>query len=468
MLGSLGRRTLLIALIFTLGVLLGALHAPVRGFLNQQVEDLVAFVEGHPLEPETTVWQKIEHDLGLAPWRASREPSSTDAFDYHPLTPASGLESIFPESEIELFIDADAPALADYAGMLVKTQVDDGRGYSARLLLVGFDGRVHKLIPQASGEACDCSASQPLNYFQIEGDRQKLKLSGNSLVNRNSCGQVAWSVNSRYLFHHYLNNDGDHRQPAFWVLDATDLVQIETHSGQVLERISISEIINANPQLALFESRLKGTLQKRWVYGDTRFEPIGRSHRQVENADTDPFHTNDIDAYSGEAGGLFEQGDLVLSMRSLNLLLVVRPATRKVVWFASGLTSRQHDPDFRTADSIVVYDNNFHNSSSRILRLEASASAEPDTSFGTRRINLVDSAAGQRFQQLTGGYQFYLDDGHSMIVSANHFNFGIDTDSNRVFLAIRHRWREQAFFGIDIERMLTRQAFDDIATASCQ
>lgn len=468
MLANRGRRVLLSALVFTLGVLLGALHAPVRGFLNQQVEDLLAFVEGHPLEPETTVWQKIEHDLGIAPWRASREPSSTDDFDYRALAPAPGLEFILPESEIELFVDAKAPALSHYTGMLIKTQVDGGRGYSARLLLVGFDGRIHKLIPQASSEACDCSAERPLNYFQIEGDRQKLKLQGNSLVNRNSCGEALWSVNSRYLFHHYLNNDGDHRRDAFWVLDATDLVRIETRNGRVLQRISISEIINANPELALFESRLKGSLQERWVYGDTRFEPIGRSHRQVENADTDPFHTNDIDAYHGESDGLFEHGDLLLSMRSLNLLLVVRPATRKVVWYTYGLTSRQHDPDFLTSSSIVVYDNNFHNRYSRILRLDASASGEPDPSFGARRIELVDDAAGHRFQQLTEGYQFYLDDGRSMIVSANHFNFGIDTDTDRVFLAIRHRWREQAFFGIDIERMLTREAFDDIAAARCR
>jgi hypothetical protein len=287
-------------------------------------------------------------------------------------------------------------------------------------------------------------------------------------VNINSCGETVWSVNSRYLFHHYLNNDGDHRRDAFWVLDATDLVRIETRSGRVLERISIGEIINANPQLSLFESRLKGTLRERWIYGDTSFEPIGRSHRQVENADTDPFHTNDIDAYHGESGGLFEQGDLLLSMRSLNLLLVVRPATRKVVWYSYGLTSRQHDPDFLTSSSIVVYDNNFHNPSSRILMLEASASGEPDPSFGTHRIELVADAAGHRFQQLTEGYQFYLDDGRSMIVSANHFNFGIDTNTDQVFLAIRHRWGEQAFFGVDIERMLTREAFDDIAAARCR
>lgn len=127
MLAGGGRKLLLFALVFTLGIALGALQPSVRGFLNQKVEDLHAFIDGHPLEPETTVWQKIEHDLGLAPWRASRESASTDDFGYRSLAAAPGLESILPESRIELFVDTDAPALADYKGMLIKTQADGGR-----------------------------------------------------------------------------------------------------------------------------------------------------------------------------------------------------------------------------------------------------------------------------------------------------------------------------------------------------
>ena len=187
----------------------------------------------------------------------------------------------------------------------------------------------------------------------------------------------------------------------------------------------------------------------------------------MENADLDPFHTNDIDEYLDEGQGLFQRGDLLLSLRSQNLLLVVRPATRRIVWYAYGLTSRQHDPDYQSSASIVVYDNNFHNPHSRILLLEASASVAPVTGFGTRRSELVGDAGGHAFQQLTEGYQFYLDDGRSMIVSAHDFNFGVNTGNGRVFLAIRHRWREPAYFGIDIERMLTPEAFEDIKTARC-
>ena len=463
-----GYRLLVVALIFVLGVALGALYAPLRGFLNRQVSNLENFVAGHPLEQETTLWQKIQHDLGLAPWRDSRIGAIDDDFEFRTLEPASGLEDILPESSLEMYLDADASALAGTAGMLVKTQADTGRGYSYHLLLLGFDGKVHKLIPPGSKTACDCSAAAPLNYYHIAGDPAAAQTEGNSLLKVNSCGGIDWSADSRFTFHHYLNNDGDHRLDSFWILDAADLVRLDSATGRELDRISIGEIINANPDLPVFEARLRGTRPERWEYGAARFAPLGRTHGEVENADPDPFHTNDIDEFQGGESGLFEKGDLALSFRSLNLLLVFRPATRRIVWYAYGLTSRQHDPDFVSADSIVVYDNNFHNPSSRIVLLEARADAAAEFDFGTRRVALVEQFAGFRFQQLIEGYQFFADDNRSLIFSANHYHVGLDTRDGRVFLVLRHSWREQAFLNLEIERLLTPREFDDIKNARCR
>ncbi|MCP4232425.1 MAG: hypothetical protein GY770_02395, partial [Aestuariibacter sp.] len=394
MLATLGQRILLVVLVFVLGISLGALYKPVRLFLNQQLENTRAFIAGHPLEQETSIWQKIQNDLGLAPWRSTRKSLFSDNFNYQSVTLAPELKGFLPESVLDLYLDTKAAAITGYAGMLIKTPVDTGQGYSPRLLLVGFDGHLHKIITLEEDSSCDCSSNKPLNYFHIAGNPAEFGVLGNSLVKLNSCGHSDWSVDSKYSFHHYLNNDGDHQQDSFWILDATDLVQIETMTGTILDRISLSDIINTNSNLAVFEPRLKGTRQERWLYGDTDFVPVNRNHTEVEHADLDPFHTNDIDEYHGGETGLFEQGDLVLSFRSLNLLLVVRPATRKIVWYAYGLTSRQHDPDFVSSNSIIVYDNNFHNHSSRIVLLEASADTVVNPQFGARRIELVKNIEG--------------------------------------------------------------------------
>lgn len=463
-----GHRLLVLALIFVFGVLLGALYPPVNHFLNRQFTALSDFVSGHPLEEPSSVLDKIRNDLGLAPLRAQREAAMPTDFDYRELRVAPGLERYFPESAIDLYLDPATSVLENHAGMLVKTQADGGRGYAYQLVLIGFDRKLHAVIPLGSRADCDCDSPQALNYFHIAGDPAELRRSGNQLVNVNSCGGTDWRVDSRYGFHHYLNSDGEHRLASLWVLDATDLVELDTATGAERQRLSIGDIINANPDLPIFEARLKGTRPERWLYGQAEFEPLDRTHTRVENADLDPFHSNDIDPYLGEDSDLFQRGDLVLSLRSLNLVVVVRPSTRKIVWYAYGLASRQHDPDFIGNDTIVVFDNNFHNDHSRILALQASRPGSGDPAVGVQRRILLDRFEDHRFQQLTGGYQFFLDDNRHLVFTAGHYGAGVDLVEQRVFLALRHRWRDEAFLNLEIERFVSAAEFDAIAAARCR
>lgn len=462
-----GQRFLRVALIFLIGIGIGALYEPVGGFLRARMAEIGNFVAGHPLENETTVWQKLQNDLGIAPWRSALEAEIPAEYAYQAVKPADALVELFAESELQLFVEPDSALLADYAGLLVKTPVKSERGFSHRLLLVGFDGVVHREVLLDGKQQCKCNESKPLNYFHVAGDPASVEQSGNQLARVNSCGGYDWIVDSRYSFHHYLNNDGDHEQDKFWILDATDLVQVNTSSGEVLQRISLSEIINANPDLPIFESRLIGSREGRWQYGESEFVPLGRTHSEVTHADHDPFHSNDVDEYRGRGNGLFEPGDLVLSLRSQNLLVVVRPATRKIVWYAYGLSSRQHDPDFVSANSIIVYDNNFHNAESRISELIAAAKSDPEMQFGTRRKILVDRFDEHAFHQLTEGYQFLAANDRLLVFSAGYYDVGVDLDKSRAVLAIRHRWQDQAFLDLTIERLLSTSDMDAITTASC-
>ncbi|MEM7564895.1 MAG: hypothetical protein AAF353_17875, partial [Pseudomonadota bacterium] len=93
-----GYRVLQIALIFVFGVTLGAIYEPVRLFINHQFNGIQAFIKGHPLEAETSIWQKVQNDLGLAPWRATRKPNLSADFPYRTLVLDSGLSRILPES----------------------------------------------------------------------------------------------------------------------------------------------------------------------------------------------------------------------------------------------------------------------------------------------------------------------------------------------------------------------------------
>lgn len=75
----------------------------------------------------------------------------------------------------------------------------------------------------------------------------------------------------------------------------------------------------------------------------------------------DVTHLNDVEPLSVSMASeypLFEPGDLLVSLRHLDLVLVFDPESRRVKWHASDPFLRQHDPDFVGGGWIGVFDNN--------------------------------------------------------------------------------------------------------------
>ena len=89
-----------------------------------------------------------------------------------------------------------------------------------------------------------------------------------------------------------------------------------------------------------------------------------RSEDPASALSEDPFHANKIDILSqslADAFPGFEAGDMLLSLRELNLVIVVRPSKESIVWWRQGLTSRQHDVTFaldETGRGVVELFNN--------------------------------------------------------------------------------------------------------------
>ena len=57
---------------------------------------------------------------------------------------------------------------------------------------------------------------------------------------------------------------------------------------------------------------------------------------------------------------LFEAGDLALSYRDQNLVMVVDAEVSRVKWWKTGPWLRQHDPEFRQGGTLVVFNNNLY------------------------------------------------------------------------------------------------------------
>ncbi len=73
------------------------------------------------------------------------------------------------------------------------------------------------------------------------------------------------------------------------------------------------------------------------------------------------FHFNKIAELSSDIANhfpMFEAGDLLLSFRERNLILVLDPDMKKIKWWKIGPWLRQHDPEFKAGGTITVFNNN--------------------------------------------------------------------------------------------------------------
>jgi hypothetical protein len=307
-------------------------------------------------------------------------------------------------------------------GVTVNEVPDDG----ALVLMAGFfdeenqvrlvarDGTVVKKwsldyfehFPDEASRACELES--PL---RVDTHGALLTPQGEVVVNYeycgtvklDQCGELLWSIDGRT--HHslvlaeaggywilgrdqWLARRNPDRVPQIMDPGPDQLVLEDTilrvdEDGEVLEEISIPELMRDDGLEA-------------YLTAD------GMSFRFSREDPWELVHANKVAELPSEiadAYPMFAAGDLVVSMRRLNLVMVVDPETRDVKWHQTGPWLRQHDPEFRPDGRISIYNNNLYYHTSyadhRLL---------PDTPYDTN-IMTVDPETGEtevRFGQAPG------------------------------------------------------------------
>jgi hypothetical protein len=187
---------------------------------------------------------------------------------------------------------------------------------------------------------------------------------GVSLQRFDPCGRRIWSTGG--IFSHAVTLDEDEkfvwtlrREVADEKLLHETVVKVATATGEIVRRITMEDIIAANPALHILDARQR----------DRNF--VGENRRNTsEEWLNEPFHLNDVEPLPAAIADRFEgfeAGDLLLSARSLNLVFVVDPDTLEVKWWRMGAWRRQHDPDWQPTGEITVYDNRMSLDYSRIV-----------------------------------------------------------------------------------------------------
>lgn len=115
--------------------------------------------------------------------------------------------------------------------------------------------------------------------------------------------------------------------------------------GTVLDRINVLDV--------LYQNGLE-----RYIF--KAFKPH-RSPGVGKEVGRDVTHLNDVEPLSAsmaDAYPLFEAGDLLVSLRYLDLVFVMDPASGTVKWHTITALIQQHDPDFIGGGWIGVFNNN--------------------------------------------------------------------------------------------------------------
>ena len=143
--------------------------------------------------------------------------------------------------------------------------------------------------------------------------------------------------------------------------------------------------------------------------------------------DHDPLHTNDVEVLSEDMAAAFPQfeaGDVMLSLRNINSVIVVDGQTWRIKWKMTGPFLMQHDPDFLPNGNIMVFDNRITGS-------------RPE--FGYSRILEIDPVTREVVWSYEGTDQtpFYTDHGGVQQLLPNGNVLVVETQGGRVFEVAR-------------------------------
>ena len=136
---------------------------------------------------------------------------------------------------------------------------------------------------------------------------------------------------------------------------------------------------------------------------------------------------NDVESFPDDMEpGVFKPGDLMISLRNINTVLVFDPDTLKIVYINTGGFVRQHDPDFLDGNRISVFDNNLAasdeaNPSSRIVIVDARDN--------TREIYYQGTLEKPFYTAVMGKHQ-WLPNGH-LLITDSHSGRAFEINSNK-------------------------------------
>ncbi|MBN4055625.1 hypothetical protein JYU12_02660 [bacterium AH-315-K03] len=318
-------------------------------------EELMTYSQGGDGEEVLSLAEKIANDMEFTPSRLLYTYEKNPNRDYKEVE----VPNISATRDKPLIFQTNLQA---NGYRLVYGTFDFESNWHGAILLDGNGEVIHTWVIHEDGLDWDVRAKSnksPHGFEVLSDGSIVVNYDGGESIQRfDWCGKRTWATPGAY--HHSIHLDDD---DTIWSLegwgeyfkDRSDpsnisIVQLDVNTGNILKKIRLSDIKNANPDSDILGIRQEDSREKSEWVGDV-------------------WHPNDVEPLLESMASAFEQfssNDLLVSVRSLNLIFVFDQTSLKIKWWRSGITRRQHDPDWNPSGVISVFDNNMHRGVSRI------------------------------------------------------------------------------------------------------
>ncbi len=151
------------------------------------------------------------------------------------------------------------------------------------------------------------------------------------------------------------------------------LVVLDPEGKEIRKPISLLESIRDSVYAANLEAL--GPSNKPAVPGGVNFQSLVESFRA-----RDPLHANSVKVLNCRTAKAFpylKEGQVLVTLRNLDLILALDPVTESVVWSARGMWLGPHDAQFLDNGHLLIFDNLGSARSSRVLEYDPKTQSVP-------------------------------------------------------------------------------------------
>lgn len=156
------------------------------------------------------------------------------------------------------------------------------------------------------------------------------------------------SAGEIYTLTQKINDAGYARRPSLKPPFVDDMLAVVSPDGAMQKEISIvSALLNSD------FAPLLGLLNQNDLLGDV-------------------MHTNTVQYIDARTAARFpfaEAGQLLISMREMNVIAILDPRSERIVWAMTGMWDSQHEPQMLDNGRILLYDNQGHRGPGGITRI---------------------------------------------------------------------------------------------------